>query len=187
MDQEKPAPTPTSEKTPDVFTPESLADFPSLNLIPPTGDGYTIGTDKAVTLPTSGTNNIWRTYRVKPPIGGPFFVAIIRTDRRVLSTRTGKWAYEPKIEIADLICPSKTLSDWDVKQVDPSKAPPLSLNRISLAMVLPKLPAEAQSWLNRMTPEERGCTEHILELVGPDSFVANWQTYRDDLQAARDF
>lgn len=52
---------------------------------------------------------------------------------------------------------------------------------ISLTAILPKLPAEAQEWVNGLDPTFRSSTEHVLNIVGEDDFINQWQTYRADL------
>jgi len=59
---------------------------------------------------------------------------------------------------------------------------------VSLTTILPRLPAEAQSWINGLSPEYRASTEHILNLVGEDNFVKHWRTHREDqLKLENDF
>ena len=50
--------------------------------------------------------------------------------------------------------------------------------KLTLTMMLPKLPAEAASWIKGLATDELNCIEYILNRVGPDSFVANWQEHR---------
>ena len=54
--------------------------------------------------------------------------------------------------------------------------PPL----ISLTTILPRLPAEAQAWINALPPDDRQSTEYLMNLVGADNFVKHWRTHRDD-------
>jgi hypothetical protein len=51
---------------------------------------------------------------------------------------------------------------------------------ISLTTILPRLPAEGQSWIRGLSPSFRRSTEHVLNIVGEDSFVENWKMHRDD-------
>ena len=51
---------------------------------------------------------------------------------------------------------------------------------ISLTTILPRLSAEAQSWINALSPEYRRSTEHVFNIVGADSFVKNWKTHLED-------
>lgn len=66
----------------------------------------------------------WKMFKVKPPNGKQFFVAVI-VDDFMLSTRDGKWATEQVLSVADLVFPSQTLYNWDVDEVDASEAPEL--------------------------------------------------------------
>ena len=52
-------------------------------------------------------------------------------------------------------------------------------DHISLTTIVPKLPAEAQSWINGLTPDFRSSTEHVLNIVGEESFIKNWEYHRD--------
>jgi hypothetical protein len=51
---------------------------------------------------------------------------------------------------------------------------------IPLTAILPRLPAEARSWIAALSPPFRRSTEHVLNIVGEDSFIRNWKTHRDD-------
>ena len=54
---------------------------------------------------------------------------------------------------------------------------------ISLMSILPKLAAEGQSWINGLDASNRRATEHLLNIVGEESFVKNWRQHRADQQA----
>jgi hypothetical protein len=45
---------------------------------------------------------------------------------------------------------------------------------------LPRLPAEAQSWINGLSLTFRRATENVLNIVGTDSFIRNWQVHQFD-------
>jgi hypothetical protein len=49
---------------------------------------------------------------------------------------------------------------------------------ISLQDTLPKLPVEAQTWINGLNRVHRLAAEYILNIVGEDSFIANWREHR---------
>ena len=106
----KTAQTPYKGQVPNKFNAESFADMSNLVIIPPTGEGYTIGTDNPVTRKTA----------------------------------------------------------------------------ITLATILPKLPAEAQLWVSTLTPVEVTATEIILRNVGAASFIDNWEYHRNHLDDIRD-
>jgi hypothetical protein len=54
-------------------------------------------------------------------------------------------------------------------------------DHVTLESILPRLPVEAVSWINSLSPGWRASVENRLHIVGPDSFVAYWRTYRDEL------
>src|SRR5262245_39711391 len=56
-------------------------------------------------------------------------------------------------------------------------------DHISLMSILPKLPAEGQSWINELDASNRRATECLLNIVGEESFVKNWRQHRADQQA----
>ena len=59
--------------------------------------------------------------------------------------------------------------------------------KLTLTMMLPRLPAEDKSWIKGLATDEVSCLEYILNLVGPDSFVANWQEHRETTEYMRHF
>ena len=44
-----------------------------------------------------------------------------------------------------------------------------------------ELPAEAIAWIEGMDSGFRRATEHMLAIVGAETFVRHWETYRDDV------
>jgi len=58
----------------------------------------------------------------------------------------------------------------------------------SLTTTLARLPAEAQTWINRLDPTFRSSTEHVLNLVGEDDFIKHGRTHRaDQVRLQNDF
>jgi hypothetical protein len=55
-------------------------------------------------------------------------------------------------------------------------------NHISLTTALPKLPTDAQAWINELDPSFRSSTERVLNVVREESFIKHWQTHRADQQ-----
>jgi hypothetical protein len=53
-------------------------------------------------------------------------------------------------------------------------------NHISLTTTLPKLPTDAQAWINELDPSFRSSTERVLNVVREES--KHWQTHRADQQ-----
>jgi hypothetical protein len=53
-------------------------------------------------------------------------------------------------------------------------------NHISLTTTLPKLPTDAQAWINELDPSFRSSTERVLNVVREES--KHWQTHRPDQQ-----
>jgi hypothetical protein len=61
-------------------------------------------------------------------------------------------------------------------------------SHVTLIAILPRLPPEARLWITGLSPFWRCSTEHVLNIVGEDSFVRNWQTHRQDqVNLANDF
>src|SRR5689334_7159162 len=56
--------------------------------------------------------------------------------------------------------------------------------RLYVADIICRLPPEDQKWLRRMDDEDRDCVEIVLNYVGAESFVQNWQHHRDDFKDA---
>jgi hypothetical protein len=61
---------------------------------------------------------------------------------------------------------------------DTSQSTSPDQDHISLTMTLPKLPAEAQSWIKGMPPKWRGALERKLNIVGEESFLKNWKHHK---------
>ena len=59
--------------------------------------------------------------------------------------------------------------------------------RLTINDIRSKLPPEAQKWLQRMKRWELEGTEAILNIVGKESFIQNWQHHQQELQHIRDF
>jgi hypothetical protein len=58
----------------------------------------------------------------------------------------------------------------------------------SLESILPRLPPEAQAWVNGLNPFCRRAVEHDLRALGSDLIVKYWAALRDTLQKLeRDF
>jgi hypothetical protein len=55
---------------------------------------------------------------------------------------------------------------------------------LALKDTLLKLPVEAQAWINGLNPVAQVAAEYVLNIVGEDNFIANWQTHRDAQQKA---
>jgi hypothetical protein len=59
--------------------------------------------------------------------------------------------------------------------------------RLKLKEVRSRLPPEGQKWLQGMTRGELEGTEIVLNNVGEQSFLENWQFHQQHLQELRDF
>ena len=76
------------------------------------------------------SNKLWRMYKMAPPVGEPFYLAIDR-EMSMLTTRVGgKWGADKvfdnkTLSVADVLNPIYKLGDWDVVRVDPAEAPSL--------------------------------------------------------------
>jgi|RhiMetStandDraft_4_1073278.scaffolds.fasta_scaffold114091_2 hypothetical protein len=51
-----------------------------------------------------------------------------------------------------------------------------------LTSILPRLPAEAVSWINGLSSGSRALLEATLQYVGAENFVRHWETLRDVYQ-----
>jgi hypothetical protein len=59
--------------------------------------------------------NTLAVFDVTSPMGEAFTAAVVRGDTyEVWSDRTGDWALEPKLQMADLFHPEQNLMDWDI-------------------------------------------------------------------------
>jgi hypothetical protein len=54
--------------------------------------------------------------------------------------------------------------------------------RITLVSILPRLPIEAQVFFKGLGPYWRRSTEHVLNIVGADSFVTHWEYQRAEIK-----
>jgi hypothetical protein len=55
-------------------------------------------------------------------------------------------------------------------------------DRITLASILPRLPAEAHAFFNGLGPRWHRSAEHVLNIVGADSFVTHWEHQRAEIK-----
>lgn len=58
-------------------------------------------------------------YKLTPPEQEPFYAAVIPLGEGlgVASSRSGAWAIDPNINIADLAMPEQAFSDWDIEPI----------------------------------------------------------------------
>jgi hypothetical protein len=56
-----------------------------------------------------------------------------------------------------------------------------------LNSILPRLPPEAQAWINSLPPFWRAPIEHRLQVIGADNFVEHWQAIRAQQERLADF
>lgn len=68
----------------------------------------------------------FRAYRMTPPSGAAFDVALVEDENgkvKVLSNKTGDWAPETTLALADIMCPEQALNEWEVAKIDPPEIP----------------------------------------------------------------
>lgn len=53
---------------------------------------------------------------------------------------------------------------------------------ITLASILPRLPAEAQAWIKGLDADDYTAMETILNNVGAENFIKHWKVHHDDYQ-----
>ena len=63
--------------------------------------------------------SVERIFKLTPPDGEAFYAAVVGKDGAlsVASNRSGKWADEAKIGVADLAMPEQRLAEWDVEEI----------------------------------------------------------------------
>jgi hypothetical protein len=59
-----------------------------------------------------------------------------------------------------------------------------SLEAMTLADLLPRLPTEAQSWIADLDAADYATTERILNDIGAENFLRYWRIHRDAQQDA---
>lgn len=52
-------------------------------------------------------------------------------------------------------------------------------DKLKIREIMPRLPKEAQEWLNRVSEDEFGSAEGILNAVGEESYIQNWRFHKD--------
>ena len=68
----------------------------------------------------------FRAYRMTPPSGAAFDVALIEDEDKkvkVLSNKHGDWAPEIVLKLEDIMQPEQNLNEWDVEKIDPPEIP----------------------------------------------------------------
>ena len=51
--------------------------------------------------------------------------------------------------------------------------------------ILPKLCPEGQKWINSLTGFELRAAEHMVDIVGEESFVQHWRAQKEKLDEMR--
>jgi hypothetical protein len=55
-------------------------------------------------------------------------------------------------------------------------------DRTTLDSILPRLPAEAQTWIEGLDAGTKASLETVLNYVGPEAFARYWQDYKAEIE-----